>query len=82
MKAKIIDFVIGFIKHRTFYSVMRHLKRGLPKLFGFSHCEVFMYDRTNKNLFCMSVSQNEPPPDEKEGHYRRCIEEDFTINEQ
>ena len=66
MKSRVIKFVIGFIQHRTFRSVIKHLKTDLPKLFGFGHAEVFMYDRPKKNLYCMSVrtdqAGNEPDP--------------------
>ena len=55
MKYRVIKFVTGFIQHRTFRSVIKHLKRDLPKLFGFGQAEVFMYDRPRKNLYCMSV---------------------------
>lgn len=66
MKSRVIKFVIGFIQHRTFRSVIKHLKNDLPKLFGFGHAEIFMYDRPKKNLYCMSVrtddAGNEPDP--------------------
>ena len=60
MKQRVIKFVIGFIQHRTFRSMIRHMKTDLPKLFGFQHAEVFMYDRPEKNLYCMSVRINDP----------------------
>ena len=54
------------------------MKTDLPRLIGFDDAEVFMLDRPNKNLFCMSVRAGEVEAGEK----TRAVEEDFTINEE
>ena len=56
------------------------MKAELPKLIGFSDAEVFLLDRPNKNLYCMSVRPGESQQEE-EGIMKRAIEEDFTIQE-
>ena len=80
MKQKVIDFAIGFIQRRTYKSVLSHMKTDLPKLLGFSYAEVFMLDRTNKSLFCLSVRPSETEAQEQDKS-KRPIEEEFTINE-
>jgi len=56
------------------------MKTDLPKLFGFEHAEVFMYDRDDKNLYCMSVRVNDPTQ-EPEALKGKGFEEEFIVNE-
>lgn len=79
MNDRVIKFVYSFIQHRTFKSLIRHLKNELPRLFGFSNAEVFLHDRNNKNLYCMSISQEDPYEDPD--HQQRGFEEEFIIAE-
>ena len=62
MKSRVIRFVDSFIQHRTFKSLIKQIKSDVPKLLGYSHAEVFLYDNTvlrKKNLYTMSVSTEE-----------------------
>ena len=55
------------------------MKTDLPKLLGYSHAEVFMFDSPNKNLYCMSIRTEEPSidPDQDPPGF----EEEFVIDE-
>ena len=79
MKNRVINFVRGFIKHRTFRSLIRHLKTDLPTLLGYSYAEVFMYNQQLNNLYCMSIpmedAQRDPEADPP------GFEEEFIIDE-
>jgi len=78
MKDRVIKFVLAFIQHRTFKSLIKHLKTELPRLFGFGSAEIFMHDRNNKNLFCMSIRPDEGRDTDSE---KKGFEEDFMIAE-
>ena len=80
MYHRVISFASSFIQHRTFRSLIRHLKNDVPKLFGFGHCEVFLHDHLGKNLYCMSVSSEEEIRDSEEDP--PGFEEEFIISEQ
>lgn len=71
LKSQVIRFAIDFIQHRTYRSVIRHVKTDLPKLLGFKQAEVFILDRPNKNLYCMSVRPN----DKKKKHDTEEVKE-------
>ena len=79
MKNRVIRFVGGFIEHRTFKSLIRQVKTDLPKLLGYGHAEVFMYDHPNRNLYCMSVPMEDPSidPDQDPPGF----EEEFIVDE-
>lgn len=79
MKGRVINFVKDFINHRTFKSLIRNLKTDLPTLLGFTCAEVFMHSNQMNNLYCMSVTMEEPvrdPDADKPG-----FEEEFIIDE-
>ena len=78
MKARVIDFVQDFIQHRTFKSLIKHMKRDLPKLLGYSNCEVMMYDNPNNNLYCMSITENDQELSEE---HKKDFEREFIIDE-
>lgn len=82
MKNRVIRFVGGFIQHRTFKSLIRQIKSDVPKLLGYDHAEIFMYENSTtarKNLYCMSVGKEEvsiDPDQDPPG-----FEEEFVIDE-
>ena len=82
MKSRVIRFVSGFVQHRTFKSLIRQVKSDVPKLLGYGHAEIFMYENTStarKNLYCMSVpmfDQSIDPDEDPPG-----FEEEFIIDE-
>jgi hypothetical protein len=55
MKSKVIKFVSEFIMTKTFKSMARMVKDDLPKLLGYEHTEMFLFDNVKNNLYCMSI---------------------------
>lgn len=82
MKSRVIRFVGGFIQHRTFKDLLRQIKTDVPKLLGYGHAEVFMYDNQQvgrENLYCMSVPMEDATYDRVED--KPGFEQDFIIDE-
>ena len=56
------------------------MKTDLPKLLGYAHAEIMMYDNPGNNLYCMSITGNEEQDQLEEGK-TNDFEREFIIDE-
>ena len=65
---------------KTFKSMARMVKDDLPKLLGYEHTEMFLFDNVKKNLYCMSIDGEKQ--DSEEAKMFKGFENEYIVRKE